>query len=618
MTYQEILSYPKRLSARRLAIVLLVITAFVAGNGKLWAQTLEHGNRVEAVTNIRIMLLCERNDSIDAIVSLLRRQIEQRCEAQVRTFGQAKLNIELDIQEGIGKEGFRIEDGSGGAVRIVGNDIPGLVYGVGKFLRTSRYDQGGFTPGSWRGTSIPQRGVRGMYFATHFHNFYHDAPADELDRYVEDLILWGVNSIAVWYDMHHFKGFDDPRAVDLRNRIGRIAQVAGRLGADVSLVMIANEGYGNSPPHLRRDGSGLRTKCFATDICPSKPGGMEYTLSNADQLFNHFSDLNPAYVVIWPYDSGGCSCPLCQPWVTNGYPKAASQLAQLAKEKYPDTKTVLASWAFTPDEWTALDKALTTKPEDWEWVDSLLATLYVEAGGKARLHKCWDKWLLLDITQDAGRTLNGRWIPGDRPLLTFARLGTHDMWPWGAFGANPTPDGCQSAWNAVKHKSHGGWPYSEGISDDINKVIFTQFHWSPDRDASEILREYVAYEFSPNVTDEICEVIKTLEHNHRILRWENGMLIDRITVTSTQPAKPVARDPATEATWEIVQQVDNKLTTYARNSWRWRILYLRALLDSELRKNGGKANEQCKEAFRELTEIYYAQKAERAAKLPTP
>jgi len=61
---------------------------------------------------------------------------------------------------------------------------------VGKLLRTSRYDRGGFIRRSVARTSIPEKPVRGIYFATHFHNFYHDAPLDEVQRYVEDVGLW--------------------------------------------------------------------------------------------------------------------------------------------------------------------------------------------------------------------------------------------------------------------------------------------------------------------------------------------------------------------------------------------------------------------------------------------
>ena len=137
--------------------------------------------------------------------------------------GSASFTLELAVEPGIGKEGFRITDGQHGGVRIVGNDERGVLYGVGKFLRNSRYERG-FAPGAWRGVSVPEKPLRGIYFATHFYNYYQTAPVEEEERYVEELALWGVNSVLVWYDMHHFKGFADPEAVAFRGRLKRILQ----------------------------------------------------------------------------------------------------------------------------------------------------------------------------------------------------------------------------------------------------------------------------------------------------------------------------------------------------------------------------------------------------------
>jgi hypothetical protein len=45
-----------------------------------------------------------------------------------------------------------------------------------------------------------------------------------------------------------------------------------------------------------------------------------------------------------------------------------------------------------------------------------------------------------------------------------------------------------------------------------------------------------------------------------------------------------------------------------RKAWRWRILYLRALIDREmLRTKGELKSETLKQAFRELTTIYHAE-----------
>ena len=124
------------------------------------------------------------------IPDIFARQVQRRCSARVVSDGPAPFTLELAIEPGIGKEGFRIADGQHGGVRIVGNDERGVLYGVGKFLRSSRYERG-FAPGAWRGVSVPEKPLRGIYFATHFYNYYQTAPVEEVERYVEELALWG-------------------------------------------------------------------------------------------------------------------------------------------------------------------------------------------------------------------------------------------------------------------------------------------------------------------------------------------------------------------------------------------------------------------------------------------
>ena len=123
--------------------------------------------KAEVVKSVRLILPAQPGLVVEHIGQVLARQIQQRCEAKVVRDGEAPLTVELAVGPGIGAEGYRIEDCPGGGVRIVGNDAGGVLYAAGKFLRTSRYDQGGFTPGAWRGTSVPQKPQRGIYFATH-------------------------------------------------------------------------------------------------------------------------------------------------------------------------------------------------------------------------------------------------------------------------------------------------------------------------------------------------------------------------------------------------------------------------------------------------------------------
>ena len=70
-------------------------------------------------------------------------------------------------------------------------------------------------------------------------------------------------------------------------------------------------------------------------------------------------------------------------------------------------------------------------------------------------------------------------------------------------------------WNAVKQHISGGFPYSEGIFEDMTKAVLSQLYWN-DRPAAETVREYVAFEYSPEVVDEMVKVIGTLEQNHHM------------------------------------------------------------------------------------------------------
>jgi len=143
------------------------------------------------------------------------------------------------------------------------------------------------------------------------------------------------------------------------------------------------------------------------------------------------------------------------------------------------------------------------------------------------------------------------------------------MWgqgPWGGYGANPLPMRLQRLWNQTNKKLSGGFPYSEGIYEDLNKVICGQSYWNPDRRASDTIKEYVAFEYSPDVVGDVAAAVEIVEQNH---------LRDRIT-------------PRAGKAYELIQAAEKKLSLQSRGAWRWRILALRALIDNELLKHHGR------------------------------
>lgn len=73
-----------------------------------------------------------------------------------------------------------------------------------------------------------------------------------------------------------------------------------------------------------------------------------------------------------------------------------------------------------------------------------------------------------------------------------------------------------------------------------------------------------------------------------------------------------------EACFALVNRIDGELPVAVRQSWRWRILWLRAAIDAELKRTEGKPSETAAGYFRELTELYHAHHAVGACRPPQP
>ncbi len=462
-------------------------------------------------------------------------------------------------------------------------------------------------PSLWRGISIPQKDVRGIYFATHFHNFYHDVPLEEVEQYIEDIALWGFNTLSVWFDMHTYTGIDDPSAQAMLERLRAILRAVKCVGLRTSITILANEAFANSPVELRADWTAGHDGYFRepgghyhVELCPSKPGGTELIFAWRRQVFEAFKDVCPDYVWIWPYDQGGCTCSQCKPWGTNGFLRLAPPLADLARVCFPGVKVVLSTWyfdLFTTGEWEGLARALAGGAD---WADYLMADFV--GGG-------YPEYVLK----------NG--VPGGLPLLGFPEISMHGATPWGGFGANPLPGMLQGLFEKVGPTQSGGFPYSEGIFEDMNKALCVGFYWDPSANAQDILREYIAYEFSPEVVEPVQQAIQILEKTivrHRV--DEAGQAHDYPCPDQlwTGVQRFVIHEPGgVGEAWRLLQEADSLLLSWVKQSWRWQIFSLRGLINFELAQNDFCVSPRCEAAFRELVEIYHAQGAGYVVSPPT-
>jgi hypothetical protein len=519
-----------------------------------------------AVQSFRIIAPEKASAVAAQIASLLARRIEKRCGAKADK--DAALVLELAVEPKAPAEGFTIADRDGG-VRIIGNDERGLLYGVGKFLHTSRFDADGFTPGAFRGSSAPQCKFRGLYAAVHYMNWYEAAPLDEVQEYVEDMGLWGVNIIAVHFPTWNFDGYDDPAAKKNLDRLRDIFKCARGIGLEIGFLQVPNQGFKTTPQDIRftkfPDTQG-RHGYFGVNCCPSTPAGHDYLIKEFDEGLAQFKETGLDWIIMWPYDEGGCGCKDCSPWGARGYAKLSKECCLLARKHFPTCKTVLSTWTYdTPPggEWEGLTQFLS---EDKSWLDYIMA----------------------DAHEDFPRYPIEKGVPGGLPLTNFPEI---SMWGpgrpiWGGFGANPFPARLDRLAKQTEGKLQGGLPYSEGIYEDINKIVCFQRYWHGDAATENTLKEYAAYEFSPDVAEDVLKAIHLFEEN-----WAK--------------LGPKAGEPL-----EILTRAESKMTPQAKAAWRWRILMLRAIIDKELLATNRKyTGPVLKAAFDEMTRISHAENA---------
>jgi hypothetical protein len=502
-----------------------------------------------------------------SIVGIIERQITTRCVARAVANDGAAFRVALSVKANLDAEAYQIESGAEREVRVAGGSVRGVLYGVGKFLRTSRYDQGGFSPGSWRGMSSPDCPFRAIYLATHLGNFFEAAPRDEVIRYAQDLGLWGYNTILIHYPTHQFTGFDDPASLAWFAKFKPVLEAAKACGLMVGLTQSSNQYFKLPPPDLAFTRMSGQSN-YGEALCTSKPAGLEMIVQFYRGLLDEFRDVGLDAVALAPYDEGGCGCADCWPWGSRGFPRLARALAPHIRAKHPGCAIVLATWCFESEndsrplgEWEGMAASL---EHDQSWAD------YIMADG----HDDYFPNYPLE-----------HGVPGGLPLLNFPEISMFGMIPWGGYGANPAPAHFQKLWERVKHMMSGGFPYSEGIYEDINKAIAAGFYWDKGRPAEETVREYAAFEYSPDVCDRVLEMVRIFEGNHN---------------------RHFIKASAAQA-YALAKEVDAALSETARRGWRWRIFFLRAWIDREMFEHPDEMSGALRDAFRELTRIYHAE-----------
>ena len=512
---------------------------------------------------------------------LLMKTIGKKMEVVYQDDG---IYIELNVDCTIGPaESYQIYFDKSVVWKITGSDEAGLYYGIGKFLHSAIWTERGFIAKETEGVVTPACSFRATYYSVHFYNWYHKAPIAELEDYLETMLLWGYNTIVCILPIVNFDDFEDPVYFELLEKTRGIYLAAKRLGLKVGTMVNPNQGLKTTPHEFDADKScyEFRTGGNGRNVCPEIPGAFDYLRSLWLHIFEQYKDIQLDYVFTWPYDEGGCGCEKCSPWGANGFVKISHALFQDAKEYFPKAKMIMSTWYY--DEYK-------TGPHDLGEFKGLYERLKTDMS--------YVDYILADSNDEFPRYPLEHEIV--KPIINFPEISMWGLFSWGGRGANPLLKRFQRIWDGSKHILSGGMPYSEGMFEDLSKVQWIGYYWEPDKHYKDIMWEYISFEISDTVVDELIEMMELIEENH--VRVQNEM----------EPLLEVA-----ERADKLAELIDAKLNETAKNAWRWRILYIRAKIDNIIYKKHAAEYVGTEKALYELkkTREWYLRDSELAQEL---
>ena len=123
---------------------------------------------------------------------------------------------------------------------------------------------------------------------------------------------------------------------------------------------------------------------------------------------------------------------------------------------------------------------------------------------------------------------------------------------------NPRPVQSTLLHNAFAPYTIGFLSYSDGVHDDVNKVVWSQAAWDPERNVRQTLVEYARFFFHADVAEDAADGILALERN-----WEG----------------PLSLNGGVPATLRLWQDLERR-APQGKDNWRWQMCLVRAYYDA--------------------------------------
>ncbi|GAB3257562.1 hypothetical protein GCM10027347_20140 [Larkinella harenae] len=416
-----------------------------------------------------------------------------------------KSRTALNALPTIRNEGFKLlVQENDKTVFIVGKDARGLLYGVGQLLRKTEMRPGSVTlPSPISVASSPRYPVRGHQLGYRPKTNAYDAfTVAQFDQYIRDLALFGANSIEILpprtdddFTSRHMK-------LPAIKMIGEQSRICQEYGLDVWMWY----------PNLGKD--------------YSHPDSIQRELKERHEVFATVPKLDAVFVP--GGDPGDLEPDVLFAWL--------EKEAQVLQKYHPKAKIWVSPQVFRPTQ---------------AWFDAFYKHVnkeYPWFGGV--VFGPWVKMPVQEIRKIIKPSIPIRHYPDITHNYSSQYPVPHWDLAWsmtsGRESINPRPHDEKAIHNALDEFGIGSISYSEGTNDDVNKFVWSDQDWNPEKPVIETLRDYARLFIGPDHTESVAQGLISLEQN-----WRGSLLTNQAISQSLmqwqamekQASLPVLQNP---------------------------------------------------------------------------
>jgi len=404
-------------------------------------------------------------------------------------------------------------------VHLLGFDERATLYAAGRLLRLMSMTKGKLSlPADVRLSTAPDVAIRGHQLGyRETANSYDAWSLEQYEQYIRDLVVFGVNAI----ELIPPDGPDEEQGPLMLHHPWEMNQklsaLIGSYGLDVWMWVPVN-----------------------ADVADPKQA--EEELNRRRELFRSCSHIS--HIFVPGGDPGHTPPDILLPWL--------SQLAEALHESHPGAGLWVSNQGFTPEQNEVLFGYLRTAEPDWlegivfgPWAKISLAE------ARARTPRQFGIRRYPDICH----TLRCQYPATDWDPAFCQALGREPY--------NPRPRAMAHIHNSMASLADGFACYSDGINDDVNKIVWSASGWDTERDVEEILVEYGRYFIDEEQGEAIAKGLLALEEN-----WQG----------------PLRENENIEKTLAHWQKIEERLPEAARTNWRLQLPLLRANYDAFLKQ----------------------------------